>query len=224
MTDDEMRAFPEELGKMGFVFNFITYGGHQIDGVACRGVRHRAAAGRHACAGALAAQDAPGRVALPHTANPGRRAAQRCRAGRLLRAHRDHQGDGQGLDPASASGADRGAEEAAGGMAGAVERPLPARREAVACSYGRGAPAPTCSNSASTATAKSRWPTSVVDPIKDRHGRSILTVRDQNTFAEKLRQKRLMDVDPPLADPPLQGRRSCTTSRPPRTTSIRPRR
>ena len=34
----------------------------------------------------------------------------------------------------------------------------------------------------------------IVDPIRDRHGRSILTVRDQNTFAEKLRQKRLMDV------------------------------
>lgn len=34
MTDEEMRRFPEELGKMGFVFNFITYGGHQIDGVA----------------------------------------------------------------------------------------------------------------------------------------------------------------------------------------------
>src|SRR5690606_35730147 len=34
MTDDEMRAFPAELGKMGFVFNFITYGGHQVDGVA----------------------------------------------------------------------------------------------------------------------------------------------------------------------------------------------
>ena len=34
MTDDEMRAFPGELGKMGFVFNFITYGGHQVDGVA----------------------------------------------------------------------------------------------------------------------------------------------------------------------------------------------
>ena len=30
----------------------------------------------------------------------------------------------------------------------------------------------------------------VVDPIKDRHGRSILTVRDQNTFSEK----RLMDL------------------------------
>ncbi|MGI9538582.1 MAG: isocitrate lyase ICL2 [Miltoncostaeaceae bacterium] len=34
MTDDEMRQFPIELGKMGFVFNFITYGGHQIDGLA----------------------------------------------------------------------------------------------------------------------------------------------------------------------------------------------
>jgi isocitrate lyase len=34
----------------------------------------------------------------------------------------------------------------------------------------------------------------IVDPIKDRHGRSILTVRDQNTFAEKLRKKRLMSI------------------------------
>ena len=34
MNDDEMRRFPEELGKMGFVFDFITYGGHQIDGLA----------------------------------------------------------------------------------------------------------------------------------------------------------------------------------------------
>ncbi len=34
MSDDEMKRFPEELGKAGFVFNFITYGGHQIDGLA----------------------------------------------------------------------------------------------------------------------------------------------------------------------------------------------
>ena len=34
MTDEEMRAFPDELGRLGFVFNFITYGGHQIDGLA----------------------------------------------------------------------------------------------------------------------------------------------------------------------------------------------
>jgi len=29
-----MKRFPEELGKLGFVFNFVTYGGHQIDGLA----------------------------------------------------------------------------------------------------------------------------------------------------------------------------------------------
>ncbi len=34
MSDEEMRAFPVELGRLGFVFNFITYGGHQIDGLA----------------------------------------------------------------------------------------------------------------------------------------------------------------------------------------------
>ena len=34
MSDEEMRRFPGELGKLGFVFNFITYGGHQIDGMA----------------------------------------------------------------------------------------------------------------------------------------------------------------------------------------------
>ena len=34
MSEEEMRRFPQELGKLGFVFNFITYGGHQIDGLA----------------------------------------------------------------------------------------------------------------------------------------------------------------------------------------------
>jgi isocitrate lyase len=34
MDDEQMRRFPQELGRMGFVFNFITYGGHQIDGLA----------------------------------------------------------------------------------------------------------------------------------------------------------------------------------------------
>jgi len=29
-----MKSFPQELGKLGFVFNFITYGGHQFDGLA----------------------------------------------------------------------------------------------------------------------------------------------------------------------------------------------
>jgi isocitrate lyase len=34
MTDEEMTAFPEGLAQNGYVFNFITYGGHQVDGIA----------------------------------------------------------------------------------------------------------------------------------------------------------------------------------------------
>lgn len=34
MSEEEMRRFPAELGKLGYVFNFITYGGHQVDGLA----------------------------------------------------------------------------------------------------------------------------------------------------------------------------------------------
>ena len=34
MSEQEMVDFPAELGKLGFVFNFITYGGHQVDGMA----------------------------------------------------------------------------------------------------------------------------------------------------------------------------------------------
>jgi isocitrate lyase len=30
-TDDQMRSFADELGKMGYVFNFITYAGHQTE-------------------------------------------------------------------------------------------------------------------------------------------------------------------------------------------------
>ena len=34
MTEQEMKDFPAEIGKLGFVFNFITHGGHQSDGLA----------------------------------------------------------------------------------------------------------------------------------------------------------------------------------------------
>ncbi|HVI84979.1 MAG TPA: isocitrate lyase, partial [bacterium] len=34
MSEEQMKRFPDEIGELGFVFNFITYGGHQIDGLA----------------------------------------------------------------------------------------------------------------------------------------------------------------------------------------------
>ncbi len=41
--------------------------------------------------------------------------------------------------------------------------------------------------------------------IHDRKGESILSVRDQNTFAEAAAQEAPHDPHPPVLDPPVQG-------------------
>ena len=166
MTDDEMRALPRGTRQDGLRLQLHHLRRTPDRRRRRRGVRHRAAAGRHAGAGAPAAQDAPGRIALPHTANPGRRTAQRRRAGRLVGPHGDHQGHGQGLHAAPAPRADRGAEEAAGGMAGDVERALPARREAPRAAAAAARRLASCSSSASTANA------TTASEARQRHRRS----------------------------------------------------
>ena len=66
MSDEEMRRFPEELGKLGYVFNFITYGGHQVDGLAARSSRRRcsrtACSPWRACNGSCASSSRPTRL------------------------------------------------------------------------------------------------------------------------------------------------------------------
>ena len=168
MTDDEMRAFPEELGKMGFVFNFITYGGHQVDGVACEEFANVAAAGGHARAGPPATQDATRRISLPHTANPGRRTAQRCRARPPRRAAR-RPPRRWARAPRSISTwcrpRCRRSSWRNGWRCGATTI---SSARSCGCSCGRGAPGPTCWTSGSTATARNRWPTS--SSIRSRTG------------------------------------------------------
>ena len=107
MSDDQMKHFPEELGKLGFVFNFITYGGHQIDGLAAE---EFATALRQDGMLSLARLQRKFRLLeSPYRdpANTGRRAASGCCSDGVLRAHSNHQGHGQGIDPAPAPGADR---------------------------------------------------------------------------------------------------------------------
>ena len=194
MSDEQMRRFPEELGKLGFVFNFITYGGHQIDGLAAE--EFATALQQDGMLALARLQRKLRMVESPYRtpADPGRRPARGRRAGRYVGAHGDDHGDGQGLDPAPAPGADRGAEEAARGVAGDVDAALRAPRRAP-----RPAAAPPRRLGAararqSTARARRSSPTSIFAPIHDRRGRSILSVRDQNTFAESLRKKRLMTL------------------------------
>ena len=151
MTDDEMRALPRGTRQDGLRLQLHHLRRTPDRRRRRRGVRHRAQAGRHAGAGSPAAQDAPGRIALPHTANPGRRTAQRRRAGRLVGPHGDHQVHGQGLHAAPASRADRGARRSCwrnGWRCGATTT---SSARSCACSCARCARAATCSSSASTA-------------------------------------------------------------------------
>ena len=224
MTDEEMRAFPEELGKMGFVFNFITYGGHQIDGVASEefatALRQDGMLALARLQRKMRLVESPYRTPQTLVGGPRSDAALAASSGRTATTKAMGKGSTQHQHLVQTEVPKKLLEEwlamwgehyQLGEKLRVQLRPRRAGSE--------------CSSSASTATGDgAKLANVVVDPIKDRHGRSILTVRDQNTFAEKLRQKRLMTLDPPLADPPLQGRDRCTTSRRPRTTSIRPRR
>ena len=107
MCDDEMRAFPQELGKMGFVFNFITYGGHQIDGLAAE---EFATALQEDGMLALARLQRKLRLVESPYRTPqtlvGGTASRRSPDG-LIRPHRDDESDGQGLDTVPACGPNR---------------------------------------------------------------------------------------------------------------------
>ncbi|MGC9220044.1 MAG: isocitrate lyase/phosphoenolpyruvate mutase family protein [Solirubrobacteraceae bacterium] len=193
MSDDEMRAFPKQLGEAGFVFNFITYGGHQIDGVAAE---EFATALLH-----------DGMLAL----------AQVQRKIRLLESpYRTPQTlvGGPRLDAALAAVTARTATTKAMGKGSTqtqhlVQTELPKKvledwlSDAVAVNKldqplkVRLRPSREGADllELEVLDPKDEKKLNVVfTPIQDRRGRTILSVRDQNTFDVSLRQKRLMTL------------------------------
>src|SRR4051795_1801761 len=193
MSDDEMRRFPEEIGKMGFVFNFMTYGGHQIDGVAAEEF-----AGALKQDGMLALArlqrkmrlvESPYRTPQTLVGGPRSDAALAASSGRTATTKSMGEGSTQHQHLVQTEVPKKLLEEwlalwsdhyQLGEKLTVQLRPRRAGSDVLDLGiYGDG---------------DDPLANVVVDPIKDRHGRSILTVRDQNTFAEKLRKKRLMDV------------------------------
>ncbi len=193
MTDEEMKRFPEELGKLGFVFNFITYGGHQVDGVASEefatallqdGMQALARLQRK-----MRLVESPYRTPQTLVGGPRSDAALAASSGRTATTKAMGAGSTQHQHLVQTEVPKKLLEE---WLALWSEfnrlpekltvqlRPRRAGSDVLELGiYGDG--------SEPLANV-------IVDPIKDRHGRSILTVRDQNTFSEKLRQKRLMTV------------------------------
>jgi isocitrate lyase len=193
MTDDEMREFPRLLGEAGFVFNFITYGGHQIDGVAAEEFS--------------TALLTDGMLAL----------AQIQRKIRLLespyRTPQTHVG-GPRLDAALAASSARTATTKAMGKGSTqsqhlVQTELPKKvledwladwssfnkideKLTVKLRPSReGADVLELSVLGEDGEKKANV---VFAPTQDRRGQVILSVRDQNTFARDMRQKRLMTM------------------------------
>jgi isocitrate lyase len=193
MTDEQMRTFPAELGKMGFVFNFITYGGHQVDGVASEEFA------------ATLLQD--GMLALARLQRKMRLVESPYRTPQTLVG-------GPRSDAALAASSGRTATTKAMG-AGSTQHQHLVQTEVPkklledwlalwAAHYDLGEtlraqlrptrPGSDVLELGIYGNNDEKLANVIVDPIKDRHGRSILTVRDQNTFAEKLRQKRLITL------------------------------
>ena len=197
MSDEEMRAFPEELGKMGFVFNFITYGGHQVDGVASEefatSLRQEGMLALARLQRKMRLVESPYRTPQTLVGGPRSDAALAASSGRTATTKAMGKGSTQHQHLVQTEVPKKLLEEWLALWSEHYELPEKLR---VHLRPRRAGSDVLDLQIVSDGSEDGAEPLAnvVVDPIKDRHGRSILTVRDQNTFAEQLRKKRLMDV------------------------------
>ena len=193
MNDEQMRRFPEELGKLGFVFNFITYGGHQIDGLA--GEEFSAALREDGMLALARLQrkfrllESPYRTPQTLVGGPRADAALMAISGRTATTTAMGKGSTQFQHQVQTEVPPKLLEEwlelwcNRHGIAGKLRvslRPHSAGSQLLELAV---------------MTADGQKAANVVfDTIQDRRGRSILSVRDQNTFDVGLRRKRLMTL------------------------------
>ncbi|MGP4056209.1 isocitrate lyase ICL2 [Mycobacterium sp. 4D054] len=193
MSDEEMRAFPEEIGKMGFVFNFITYGGHQVDGVASEefatSLRQEGMLALARLQRKMRLVESPYRTPQTLVGGPRSDAALAASSGRTATTKAMGKGSTQHQHLVQTEVPKKLLEEWLGLWSEHYE--LPERLHVQLRPRRAGSDV---LDLQILGDSEDPLANVVVDPIKDRHGRSILTVRDQNTFAEQMRKKRLMDL------------------------------
>ena len=195
MSESEMRSFPEELGKMGFVFNFITYGGHQIDGVAAEdfatslqedGMLALARLQRR-----IRLVSSPYRTPQTLVGGPRADAALAASSGRTASTKAMGKGSTQHQHLIQTEVPTSLLEEWLAFWTAFNERsevlqvlirPRRAGTELFELTIHAGA-----DNDEPVANV-------IFNPFQDRQGRNLLSVRDQNTFSETLRKKRLMSL------------------------------
>ncbi len=202
MTDEEMRRFPEELGKLGYVFNFITYGGHQIDGLAGEAF---AAELRQDGMLALARLqrkfrllESPYRTPQTLVGGPRADAALMSLSGRTSTTKAMGKGSTQFQHQLQTEVPPRLLEEWL--EMWSKRHSLPGKLRISLKPHSAGSQLLELagflqdSPRAASPASGEKVGNVVFDTIQDRRGRSILSVRDQNTFEARLRRRRLMTL------------------------------
>ncbi len=193
MTDEDMRRFPEELGKMGFVFNFITYGGHQIDGVAAEefatALKQDGMLALARLQRKMRLVESPYRTPQTLVGGPRSDAALQASSGRTATTKAMGKGSTQHQHLVQTEVPRKLLEDWLAMWTSHYQikdklrvglRPQRAGSEVLELGiYG---------------ADDEKLANVIFQPIQDRRGRTILLVRDQNTFGEELRQKRLMSL------------------------------
>jgi isocitrate lyase len=192
MSDEEMRRFPEELGKLGFVFNFITYGGHQIDGLAAEefatALKQDGMLALARLQRKLRMVESPYRTPQTLVGGPRLDAALAATSGRTATTMAMGKGSTQHQHLVQTEVPKKLLEDWLAtwtrhyDLPGALRVQLhPHRAGSELLELG-------------IYDKDEKVANVIFAPIHDRRGRSILSVRDQNTFAESLRKKRLMTL------------------------------
>jgi isocitrate lyase len=192
MSDDDMRRFPEQLAKLGFVFNFITYGGHQIDGVAAEefatALKEDGMLALARLQRKIRLVDSPYRTPQTLVGGPRLDGALAASSGRTAttramgRDSTQHQHLVQTEVPKALLEGWLAIWTGHYGLSGGLRVELLPQRagsELLELSVRRG---------------KDTLANVIFAPIVDRRERTILSVHDQNTFDEALRKKRLMTL------------------------------
>jgi isocitrate lyase len=193
MSEEDMRRFPEQLGKLGFVFNFITYGGHQIDGLAAE---EFAAALRQDGMLALARLqrkfrlvESPYRTPQTLVGGPRLDAALMASSGGTAATKAMGKGSTQHQHLVQTEVPTKLLEEWLAMWTQHHQIPGPLRVGLRPHTAGSELLELTLSRATGEQVANI-----IFDVIADRRGRNILSVRNQNTFDTALRQKRLMTL------------------------------
>ena len=202
MSDAQMRDFPAELAELGYVFNFITYGGHQIDGMA--GEEFAASLGEEGMLALAKLQrrlrlvDSPYRTPQTLVGGPRADAALMACSGRTATTRAMGKGSTQFQHLVHTEVPTRTLEEWLERWAGhhglgvrprVRLRPWKARSEILELTISGGAEPTSNGNGTGEPLANI-----VFAVLRDRRDRPILSVRDQNTLDPAMRRKRLMTL------------------------------